>query len=174
MKGKLIFNLAMSLDGYIFDLDGGYAWITGDGSKVVDDPQFNFEQFVKQIDIVVMDKRCYEQGMHLEFTGKRVLIATSQSLCDQSANVIGMSGQKLLETVCRLHDEGKQIYLYGGGVTADLFIKQDLIDEWIIGIIPIILGKGRKLFLGDNPTLPLKLVALSSSEGIVLMKYQRR
>lgn len=31
MAAKLILNIAVSLDGYIADKAGGYAWITGHG-----------------------------------------------------------------------------------------------------------------------------------------------
>ena len=33
MKRKIILNLAMSIDGYIADEDGGFAWIVGDGDE---------------------------------------------------------------------------------------------------------------------------------------------
>ena len=32
MKGKIILNLAISLDGYIADENGGFDWIIGDGN----------------------------------------------------------------------------------------------------------------------------------------------
>ena len=54
------------------------------------------------------------------------------------------------------------------------FIKENVIDEYIIGIIPTILGKGRKLFLENNPTIDLKLDFYSTSEGIIIMKYSKR
>ena len=31
MNGKIILNLAISLDGYIADENGGFEWIVGDG-----------------------------------------------------------------------------------------------------------------------------------------------
>lgn len=35
MTGKIILNLAVSLDGYIADKDGGYGWIVGDGIVIM-------------------------------------------------------------------------------------------------------------------------------------------
>ena len=35
MNGKIILNLAVSLDGYIADKDGGYDWIVGDGNSTL-------------------------------------------------------------------------------------------------------------------------------------------
>ncbi len=35
MTGKIILNLAVSLDGYIADKDGGYGWIVEDGIVIM-------------------------------------------------------------------------------------------------------------------------------------------
>ena len=51
----------------------------------------------------------------------------------------------------------------------DHFLKADIIDEYIIGIIPTILGKGRPLFLGNNPKIDLSLQYYTVEDGIVIM-----
>ena len=56
----------------------------------------------------------------------------------------------------------------------DAFIKADVIDEYIIGIIPTILGSGRKLFLDNNPTVLLKLQKYSVTDGVIVMIYSKR
>lgn len=33
MSGKIVLNLAISLDGYIADENGGFEWIVGDGNS---------------------------------------------------------------------------------------------------------------------------------------------
>ena len=38
----------------------------------------------------------------------------------------------------KFKNEGKNIFLFGGGVVIDHFVKADVIDEYIIGIIPTI------------------------------------
>jgi dihydrofolate reductase len=50
-----------------------------------------------------------------------------------------------------LRDEGKKVWLYGGASVVNLFLNNELIDEYIIGVIPVLLEKGQLLFLGDNP-----------------------
>ena len=51
--------------------------------------------------------------------------------------------------------QGKDIWLVGGGILIDQFIKKDLIDKYIITIIPTILGDGIPLFKGENPEIRL-------------------
>lgn len=174
MKRKIILNLAMSLDGYIASEEGGYNWIAGEEEdKLNTKNKFNFDEFLEGIDIVVMGKNCYDQNMHNDFKNKKVYVATSQKLENQD-NLYFVSGdicKIIMEEKAR---EGKDIYLFGGGVLVDSFIKANIIDEYIIGIIPIILGKGRPLFLGDNSAINLHLDGYSIENGITILKYTKR
>ena len=60
------------------------------------------------------------------------------------------------------------------GFLLTILLKKNVIDEYLIGVIPIILGKGRPLFLGDNPKINLHLEELTSQEGIVVLKYSKK
>lgn len=62
----------------------------------------------------------------------------------------------------------------GGGKLIDQFIKQDLIDKYIITIIPTILGNGISLFIGKNPEIKLKLFETKMVDGMVELTYVRR
>lgn len=171
MSGKIILNLAMSLDGFIASEDGTYDWIVGEGNNTLDTKnKYDFNKFVEEIDIVVMGKKCYEQNMHKDYMSKDVYIATSENMVDYD-NIHFISGD-ICEIIRREKElEGKKIYLFGGGVLVDNFLKANLIDEFIIGIIPIILGKGRPLFLDNNPTIKLHLDEFIVEDGITILKY---
>lgn len=41
---------------------------------------------------------------------------------------------------------GKDIWLYGGAALTTTFINEGLVDEMWLGMVPIILGKGKPLF----------------------------
>ncbi len=174
MERKIIMNLAMSLDGFISDVDGGYAWITGDGSTSLNTSnKWDFGLFLEGIDTVVMGKACYDQNMHAEFKDKKVFVATHSQLEDYD-NI-----HFIQKNICDVILEekkmaGKDIFLFGGGILIDDFLKADIIDEFIVGIIPIILGKGRPLFFENNPTVTLKLEEFIVDEGVVIMRYKRR
>jgi dihydrofolate reductase len=178
MTRKIILNLAISLDGYIADVNGGFAWIKGDGNKTNDTKkQFNFEEFVKDVDIIVMGKIAYEDCPKetLEsFNSKQIYVASHKKFKTKQNNVKFISGDIVTPILNLAKEEGKNIWLYGGAGLTDPFIKADVIDEYIIGIIPIILGKGRPLFLKDNPTIDLNLEESTIQEGIVILKYSKR
>ncbi len=174
MSRKIILNLAISIDGYIASEDGGYDWIVGDGDNKLDTEQkWNYDEFLKNIDIIVMGKNCYDQSFHNDFKNKKVYVATSKVLQDHdNIHFINRDICKVIEE--EREKEGKDIFLFGGGGLVDNFIKSDIIDEYIIGIIPTILGKGRPLFLGNNPKIDLHLDQYSMDNGIAILRYSKR
>ena len=61
MARDIILNLAVSLDGYICDTDGGFAWIGGQGDPRADTAeQFDFDTFLASCDTVVLGRKAYE------------------------------------------------------------------------------------------------------------------
>ncbi len=176
MKRRIILNLAMSLDGYIASEDDSYQWIMEDsGAKdnFQNEKTYDFKGFLDRVDTVVMGKSCYDLGMHKEFTNKKVYVATTKANEDYD-NIHFISGDIYKTILEEKEKEGKDIYLFGGGKMIDSFLKADIIDEYIIGIIPIILGKGIPLFLKDNPTIRLKLVENIVDKGAVILRYVKR
>lgn len=104
---------------------------------------------------------------------KKVYVATSQKIEDQD-NIHFISGDIIKIIQEEKEKDGKDIYLFGGGGLVDNFIKADIIDEFIVGIIPTILGKGRPLFLENNPTIKLHLDEVFVENGITILKYTKR
>jgi len=177
-KRKIILNLAISLDGYIADLDGGFDWIVGDGDKSTDsEKQFHFPDFLKGIDTIVMGRKAYDDAPSESLEGygdKIIYVASSEPIETKSKNIKTIDGDVTGQILEVQKQKGKAIWIYGGSGLANQFIKEDVIDEYIIGIIPTILGKGIPLFLTDNPPIKLHLTEHTSKEGIVIIKYTKR
>lgn len=174
MSRKIILNLAMSIDGYIADEDGGFDWIVGDGdSSLNTNNKWDFNKFLENIDVVVMGKKCYDSNFHNDYKNKKVYVATSKELEDYD-NIHFINGDIVKVIEEERQKEGKDIYLFGGGIVIDNFIKADVIDEYIIGVIPTILGKGIPLFPGNNPKIDLHLEEYFVEDGIMIMRYSKR
>lgn len=173
-KRKIILNLAMSLDGYIASEDGGFDWIVGEEDNTLDTKnKWNYSEFLNNIDVVVMGKKCYEQNFHKDFKDKKVYVATSAELEDYE-NIHFINGNLCEVIEKERKNEGKDIFLFGGGELIDNFIKADIIDEYVVGIIPTVLGKGRPLFLKNNPKIDLHLEEYAVEKGVVVLRYCRR
>lgn len=178
MNRKIILNLAMSLDGYICDEDGGFDWIVGQDDKSLDTKnQIDFFEFVKTCDTVIMGKKGYDdapEGSLELYNDKKIYVLTNSKEKPQKENVEFIDDRIVKRILKERKQEGKNIFIYGGSQVIDLFMKENLIDEYIVGIIPTILGNGRKLFLENNPTIKLDLKEYSLSDGIVILKYNKK
>ncbi|MDC7236947.1 MAG: dihydrofolate reductase family protein [Sphaerochaetaceae bacterium] len=173
MKGKIILNLAISLDGYIATEKGEFGWIVGDGrNKLNTEEGHNFPKFLDRIDIVVMGHHCFLQGFANDFPAKRIFVATNESKEDEK-NIHFIKGN-IVNIIKGEQRKGNNIYLFGGSNVIDSFIKANVIDEYIIGIIPTILGKGIPLFLDNNPNILLELDKYEIEDGIPLLHYKKR
>ena len=57
--GKIVLYLAVSLDGYLADEQGGVRWLTGDGSEP--DAPGSYPAFLDTVDAIVMGWTTYHQ-----------------------------------------------------------------------------------------------------------------
>jgi dihydrofolate reductase len=71
--------------------------------------------------------------------------------------------------------DGKDILVMGGGVLFRYLLAHDFIDEILLNIQPIVLGKGIPLFDGRGPRVALELKAAKPhSDGTVGVEYAVR
>ncbi len=174
MKGKIILSLAMSLDGYIVDDEDKYDWIVGDGDSHLNTKgESDIKDIQTRFDVIVMGYKSYKEfGDQSMFNGKRLIVATRKNITEKTNTTF--VGDDLIETVLRYKEDGKTIWLFGGSMLTDNFIKRDVIDNYEVGIVPMIIGNGKRLFLDDNPRIKLHLDSYSIHEGITILKYSRR
>lgn len=173
--GVISVRLAMSLDGYIADHDGGYDWIVPVPSPMLDTAhQLPFDDFLADIDIVVMGRHCYEQGQSQDYLGlgKQVIVAASTPPASAPEGV--QFCDDVVNTVTAAREQGYRCFVFGGGVLVHSFLAADAVDRLTIGIVPVLLGGGRPLFPGGHPTINLRLIDYTVRDGKVRLVYQRR
>lgn len=169
--------IAMSLNGYIADRDGGVGWLGGqdpDG-EMVD----SYAAFVKDVDTVVMGWNTYHQIVtELSPTEWVYGGLTSYVITHRAAS--GAEGIIFTDRdPCGLVKELKQgpgakIWICGGADIAGQLLREDLIDEFYISVIPVILGEGIRLFEKGGRNIALKLTGTQSYNGITDLIYTRR
>ena len=66
------------------------------------------------------------------------------------------------------------VQLTGGAEIANELIKNNLVDEFIISVIPILLGDGIKLFKDGRPEQRLELISSKQyDKGLTQLHYKR-
>jgi dihydrofolate reductase len=78
------------------------------------------------------------------------------------------------ENVAQLrHQPGKDIVILGSGLLVQSLLRQNLIDELMLTINPVVLGSGRRLFPDGTAPTRLRLVdSQTTSKGVVIATYQ--
>lgn len=146
---KTIVYIAMSLDGYIADTKGSVAFL--DAYGINGELEHDYNDFISRVDTLVMGKRTYDQ-IHDElfpdawpYPGITSVIFTHQTI--KSNRDITFCNQDLTEWMRHEKEkQGRDIWIVGGGDIIHQLQKANLIDEWIITIIPTLLGDGISLF----------------------------
>lgn len=174
---KIVLFIAMSLDGYIADPGGGIQWLEGETAGEND--MVSYEEFVKDIDTVLMGAKTYRQlvtelspdeWVYSDFTS---YIITHHP--GTSTDAIRFTDESPVTLVNRLKSQpGKVIWICGGASIVNQLIRENLIDQYYINVIPTILGGGIHLFNTIDREIKLKLVYTGNYNGITDLVYERR
>jgi len=174
---KIILNIAISLDGVICDDVGTFGWIVGhDDVSQNSLVQFDFAAFLDRCDTIVMGRKAYDDcgTAGLEVNCPKYFVVATTSVREDTANTQFVSGDIVKFVTDLKSTQGKDIWLFGGAGLVEQFLKADVIDEYVIGIIPTILGRGRKLFYSSFQTINLHLDECTLTDGIAMLRYSRR
>lgn len=177
MKRKVILYISQSLDGFIADSKGNVDWILGNDKNY--DSDYGYETFLKTIDTVILGATTYKQIIN-ELSPNKWVYENLQSYVLTSKNLENTSNIKFVNTnikqlLNRLQTaNGKNIWICGGANLVNQCIKENLIDEYQITTIPVILGSGIRLFEDNNKTINLKLKDLKEENGLILGIYTKR
>lgn len=174
---KVVLFIAMSLDGYIADINGGVDWLAGQNDDVENEDTYS--QFIKSIDTVVMGWKTYHQVV-TELSPEKWVYSDFMSYVithneKTSTDNIQFVHQSPSELIFNLKNKkGKDIWICGGASIVQQLMKDNLIDCFHISIIPTILGSGIHLFDKQNGEIKLKLIENHNYNGIVEVIYEKR
>ena len=67
----------------------------------------------------------------------------------------------------------RDILVMGSGELLQSLMRDDLVDEYVLLIHPLVLGSGRRLFVSPGPDASLRLVSSSTTpEGVLVATYE--
>mgnify|MGYP000859092571 CR=1 FL=1 len=78
------------------------------------------------------------------------------------------------EAVARLKEQpGKDLLVMGSGQLVQSLMRHNLVDEFMLMIHPLVLGRGRHMFADGGPYAALRLVdAITTTTGVVIATYR--
>jgi dihydrofolate reductase len=175
MKNKVILYISMSLDGFIAGEDNDLSWLSIVEKEGED---YGYFQFISTIGGYIVGRKTYDKVVEMVGNFPQAkdfpcYVITRQNIPSQE-NITFYNGEirALIQKIKKETD--KNIYCDGGGEIVKLFMDNDLIDRFIISIIPTILGNGKRLFIGNTASRKLKLKDTKRFEtGLVQLTYDR-
>ncbi|MFB5946682.1 dihydrofolate reductase family protein [Albibacterium profundi] len=174
---KLSLFIAMSLDGYIAKPNDDLSFL-----KLVEKEgeDYGYAEFIDTIDTLIIGRKTYdyvlkEIGASHYDNGQRDVYVITRNQRPSAGRTTFHTGD-LIELINKLKSEnGKNIYCDGGAEVINELVKYDLIDEYIISVIPVLLGDGIKLFKDGRPEQMLELVNTKQFDtGLTQLHYRRK
>ncbi len=167
---KVILGLGISLDGYIARPDGSVDFLFMP-------KDYSMGPFFKTIDAAVLGRKTYDDGLKMggSFSGSMKNYVFSKTLPPGERNGITFTNDSPGAVIAAIRKQpGKHIWLMGGGELIRDFLKEDLVDELYIGVVPVLIGAGIPLFPSGFPQRQFDLVENKSySRGMIALKYKR-
>jgi dihydrofolate reductase len=174
---KLSLFIATSLDGYIAKPNDDLSFL-----KLVEKEgeDYGYSEFTSTIDTIIIGRKTYdyvlkEIGASHYDNGQRDVYVITRHERPQVGRTTFYTGS-LAKLVERLKaEEGKNIYCDGGAEVINELLKHDLVDEFIISIIPVLLGEGIRLFKDGRPEQTLECTRVKTFEtGLTQLHYKRK
>lgn len=171
---KVILYIASSLDGYIAKPNDDLSFLS---IVQQDGEDYGYADFVKSVDTVILGRKTYDWVMtqvpEFPHADKNSFIITRTSR--PSVGKTSFYTDNLKDLILRLKSEqGKNIFIDGGAEIVNELLKENLIDEFIISIIPILVGSGTKLFKDGRPEQKLELISTKQfDKGLTQLHYKR-
>ena len=162
--------IAVSLDGFIARPDGGLDWL-----EPFHGEEHGYTAFFAGVDALVIGRGTYDTVIGFPewpYGDKRLVVCTSRPADPLHGEELWSGPPRALAE--RLEGEGvRRVYLDGGALIRS-FLREGLVDELTINVIPVILGSGIPLFANGLPEVRWRSVESKSFQsGLVQIRYQR-
>jgi len=161
---KIVLYVASSLDGFIAREDGSVDWLEKYEKSGED---YGYKEFLDSVDTVILGNTTFEQ-FKAPYPDKKCFVFSKKNTGKKDNITYVNSGAA--EFIDGLSDN-QNIWLVGGAKIIHEFLKNNLVDEIIITLIPIVLGNGISLFAKGCEEHHLQLQKVKSYDSVVQLYY---
>ncbi len=175
MSVDVVYYVACSLDGYIATTEGGVEWLSAFQGTGED---YGFTEFNKSVEALLMGSHTYEftltqPAWPAPNTPSWVFTKRSLPIAHPS---VTLTSDDPSAVVADLETRGlRRAWLMGGAALAGSFQSRRLISEYLISVMPVVLGEGIPLFTGAAHLHALELTGTKHyASGIVQLSYRRK
>lgn len=170
--------IATSLDGFIARENGSLDWLVNIPNPSQTD--YGYNEMIENTDVIVMGRKTYDEildfGIEWPYGNCKTFVVTrKQDFVPSTPNTFVMNKIDAGTIQFLKSQSSKNIWLAGGGSLVTQFLDHGAIDEMTISIVPIILGKGIRLFADEPSEIQFETVKTELFDtGIVNLVYRKK
>lgn len=169
--------IATSLDGFIADKNGGIDWLHSVPNP--DGVDMGYGEFMASVDALLMGRNTFDIvcGFDIEWPYKQPVFVLSNTLSvvpEKLKGKVQFVKGSLKDILATIHKLGYNRLYIDGGKTIQGFLKEDLIDDLTITVIPVILGGGSPLFADQDESLNFECTDTKIFLNKVVQNHFRR
>jgi dihydrofolate reductase len=178
VRRRIIAYISISADGFIARKDGGIDWLDRPRPK----GNYGMGAFYKSIDTILWGRKTFDLALEFQREGKmaqpfdpRLKHYVFTRTLPKSAAPAGVVfvDEPIKMFAARLRaTKGKKIWMMGGAGVIASFLDAGELDEFVIHIVPRLIGEGIPLVDAARRDVALKLLASKKfPDGVVRLHY---
>jgi len=176
-RSTVTLHVVSSLDGFIAKHDNSVSWLDSSGEIYEGGvSEESAHEVVKAIDCYVLGSRTYEHALQLgwPYGDTPTVVVTNRELPSTRKSVEFYSGDLKRLVLEILAPRYRNIWLVGGAMLCQSFLRLGLVDEIRLAIMPVLLGDGLNLFGNSSTETRWRLKDVAAYKtGIVELLYGR-
>jgi dihydrofolate reductase len=174
-KGKTILYIATSLDGYVAGPNDEIEWLNRYSNV-----DFGLQEFLKRVGAIIMGRRSYDIGIERKWFsqynyGVPIFVVSHDqpvSINKDAEFIFVTEGIETSHRQAKSKAGDKNVWIFGGANISQQLLQLGLIDEISIGIVPTLLGNGKRLFDSIENHIELILIKTKQyEEDLVELNY---
>jgi dihydrofolate reductase len=176
-RSTVTLHVVSSLDGFIARNDNSVSWLDTFGEVYEGGvSEESAEEVVRAIDCYVLGSRTYEHALQLgwPYGDTPTVVVTNRELPSTRKSVEFYSGdlKRLVDEI--LAPRYGNIWLVGGAMLCQSFLRLGLVDEIRLSVMPVLLGDGLSLFGNSSTETRWRLKdVVAYKTGVVELLYGR-
>jgi dihydrofolate reductase len=172
-RGKVLWHVTMSLDGFIAGRDDSMDWMTGYATSLAD-------EVIRTTGAILAGRPGYELARERgikpyggAWRGRQFVLTHTppDRSSDPTVTFLSEPIQTAVDTALASAD-GKNLVLFGAGIGRQC-VERGLVDELLVHLVPVLLGDGLRLFEkpgGEQTTL--ERLSLGASGQLTDLRFQ--
>jgi dihydrofolate reductase len=172
---KTILYIATSFDGYVAGPHDEVDWMDRYGNV-----EYGFNDFLAGVGAIVMGRRSYDVGVEQRWFsqynyGAPIVVLSRSVPASPSKDgdfTFVAAGLQAAHEQARAKAGGKNVWVFGGASIVQQYAEAGLLEEIYLGIVPTILGDGKRLFERVDKRIDLRLLdAKQYDQDLVMLHY---